>query len=189
MQSDSTPLFTNEPIDLSALPTLDRQEFVPLHPRYLRVMRIYSVLGTFVLVGGAVALHFINREIPLWGIILSVAGILLMGGVHQLLLSRMFEVRGYLFRRQDLTYRKGLILRKEVTFPFSRMQYVSISQSVIDRLFSMHTLNVHNASGALDSQLSIPGLTYDEAQKYKEMLLDFITQGGSESYTDTERSE
>lgn len=82
--------------------------------------------------------------------------------------GRSLEVpkRRFLLRTLDFSLRTGLIGRTELVLPFSRLQEVSTSSRVLDRLFRLSSLELTQVSGTE----TIKGLDVDVASKLREYI-------------------
>lgn len=86
-----------------------------------------------------------------------------------------FKRRSYALREKDITYRKGWLFYSTTTIPFNRIQHSEVSQGPVEQNYHLSTLKIYTAGGS-SSDLSIPGLEDDEAQR----LRDFISKKVSE---------
>jgi membrane protein YdbS with pleckstrin-like domain len=53
--------------------------------------------------------------------------------------------------------------------PFNRIQHSEINQGPLDRAYNLASLNIYTAGGS-SSDLTIPGLPYDQAVKLREFV-------------------
>jgi hypothetical protein len=158
--------FENLSVNPASLPDMVQAEFHshPLRFRSKRLMvaTIFLVLllsGPFVLyltvhpyVGGLSAV--------VWSL---VAAFLL------LTIFKDFPRRAYALRQRDITYRKGWIFHSITSVPFNRIQHTEINQGPLDRAFNLASLSIYTAGGSA-SDLVIPGLPYEEAQRLREFI-------------------
>jgi membrane protein YdbS with pleckstrin-like domain len=82
-----------------------------------------------------------------------------------------FQHRGYAVRQQDITYKKGWIFRSRTTVPFNRIQHSEINQGPLDRKYGISSLKIFTAGGST-SDLTIPGLPPEEAERLHEFITD-----------------
>lgn len=168
IDSTSGP-FSNEVLDVAALPALDHDAFLPLHPSY-RIFRVVSAaLGWVVpLVGLGVGSFFVAAPDELELAVLALVGVLLVAAV--LFAWFEFPFRGWLMREHDASFRHGIVSRRTTTVPFTRVQHVAVTRGGIERALGLATLDLYTAgSGVAD--LRIPGLTADEAERLREHVL------------------
>lgn len=157
--------FSNDPIELAGLPTLDEAGFTPLHGNYLLVsftaMGIFAVL--VALIGTVVATRVDQAWIPI------LVMVVMLGIVALVAVVRSLEVRhiGYLVRERDISYRSGVIGRRVETMPFVRVQHARVIRGPIDRAFGLAKLQVSTAG----PNLTIPGLPAADADRMKELIV------------------
>ena len=145
---------------------MDGDELTPLHPNYVKVVR----LGTLVL-----ALPFVVAAL-----ILEFAGILPRGAflVPVLLLAiwlivraplRRYHARGFQMGADRLRVVRGLIFRSDTVVPFGRVQHIDVHQGPIERGYGLATLVLHTA-GNHNASVSLPGLGHDDAMAMREEI-------------------
>ena len=123
---------------------------------------------------GPVVIYFTNEFPPSSAtkILMVIFGAwFILSLVIMVLVGPRYRQKGYAVRDRDISYKTGLINRKTTTIPFNRVQHCDIKQGIISRYFGLSKLNVYTAGGA-KSDLSIPGLNLEKAQK----LMDFVLQ-------------
>jgi membrane protein YdbS with pleckstrin-like domain len=62
------------------------------------------------------------------------------------------------------------LYKQQIAVPFNRIQHVDIRQGILERAFGLSKLNVYTAGGQ-SSDITIPGLRDDQAQRLKEYIL------------------
>lgn len=159
--------FSNAPLDVSAIPQLRDEDFVPVHPNFLKVSMIGSAIwAAIVLVAGIVVAVFVPeyKWIPL-----LVAGVLLALTLLAVVLKRL-EVKNiaYQVREHDLSYRQGVLIKTVQTVPFVRVQHAEMVEGPIQRKFGLATLNVNSAG----PDLSINGLGTDDASRLRALVIE-----------------
>lgn len=159
--------FSNEPIDVADIPTLDASAFVSMHPNLLRVALIgRGVLAAIAIVVGAVVATLVPSRswIPL-----LVAGVVIALVALSAAL-KVVEVRNiaYQVREHDLSYRSGVLVKTVETVPFVRVQHARISQGPIQRRFDLATLEVNSAG----PDLHIHGLGSGDAERLKVLVVE-----------------
>lgn len=171
----------NEPIPVDRLPRLSDDEFVPVHPRYLRVrVTGIGIAAVTVLVGGVVAAALFDRTI----IPVAIAGgVLVVLGISAV--AAVAEVRrlGYQIRERDLSLRSGVIKHSVETLPFARVQHVNISRGPVERSLGLATLDVSSAG----PDISIPGLAEEDAARIKLLVTE--RAGALEDGDEDDRSD
>ena len=160
--------FSNEPIDVSGLPRLSDGDFVPMHPNFLRV----AMIGRFLLIVSVVAVAAtvlalapdVDR-LPVF----AIAGTLIALTLVSLMLQTI-EVRNtaYQVRQHDLSYRRGVIVKRVQTLPFVRVQHARIRQGPVQRIFKLATLHINSAG----PDIAIAGLHYDDAVRLRSLVVE-----------------
>lgn len=163
--------FENAQLDVIDLPQYQGSDYHPLEQSYQKMRYVISCIFVVILVAAPISTYFIFDEertialpiaLAIWGLI-SLIILLVVGPA--------FRQKGYAVREKDISYKKGLITRHTTTIPFNRVQHCDISQGPISRYFGLSKLNIYTAGGA-NSDLSIPGLSRDTAEK----LMDYVLQ-------------
>jgi membrane protein YdbS with pleckstrin-like domain len=163
--SDSA--FSNEPVDVSGLPQLAEENFVPVHPNFLRVSLIGSaIFAVIVLAIGVVVTVLVpsNKWIP----ILVMAVLLAFTALSAAL--KVLEVRNiaYQVRQHDLSYRNGVLVKTVQTVPFVRVQHARVAQGPVQRAFGLATLAINSAG----PDLNIAGLGVDDAERLRALVVE-----------------
>jgi len=86
-----------------------------------------------------------------------------------------FSRKGYLVRENDVSFKKGLIVYKQTSVPFNRIQHVEVNQGILGKIFKLSSVKIYTAGGTA-SDLSIPGLPVDTAQNLKAFLSEKISE-------------
>lgn len=166
---ESLPLgatsFSNEPLRVDTLPQLGDDNFEPVDPNYLKMSLLTMALAGVVLlvvVGGIIIFSGWH-----WAL-----GLAAVGGVALLVLAAVFrsiEVRtmGFQLRDHDVSYRRGVIVRKVSTVPYTRVQHARLRQGPVDRWFNIGAVEVNSAG----PDLNISGLPYDQAERVLAFVL------------------
>lgn len=160
-------LLTNEPVDVSGLPQLADEHFVPVHPNYLRVSLIGDAVFAVIVVviGIATAIFVPSRQwIPLLVMVVLLVLTALSAGFAKLRVKHT----AYQVRQHDLSYRTGVLSRTVETVPFVRVQHARVTQGPIERAFGLATLAVNSAGPDLD----IPGLGADDADRLRALVVE-----------------
>lgn len=162
-------LFSNPQVAVSELPQSASVQWARLHPAHLRVDLLGLWLTRLFLLGLFLAYTYFTPDFPaylrqgiagLWVFLLLAATLLRYLG---------FRIKGYAVRQHDLMYRRGLLFRSLTVVPFNRIQHSEIQQGVIERQFGLARLSVFTAGGS-QSDLSIPGLSWEEAERIRNFL-------------------
>lgn len=159
--------FSNDQIDLASLPKYESVAYSSVSSTYLIKMNIQTgifMLVLFIILG---VLWFFQLNQWQTGILLAVviaAFIFRFWNNYKLLQSL-----GYAVREKDIVYKRGFIFNKTTIVPFNRVQHVSISRGVWDKILGISNLNIFTAGGS-GSDITIPGLDPKMALQLKEAL-------------------
>ena len=168
--------YTNDQLAIEELPSLEDIDWVEMDRNLIvRDMMRNCVIGVFnlawTLVVGIIFLTLDTTILQVIGIVGICTGTVLVA----VLISwpRMeFPHRGYALRELDIAQRHGLVTRYLATAPFSRVQHVAVSQGVLDRMFSLATLQIYTAGGVS----SIKGFHVDNAHDIREHILERVAE-------------
>lgn len=167
---------TNDQLVIEDLPSLEDIDWVEMDRNLIvRDMLRNCIVGIFnlalIAVFGIIFLTLDTAILRLIGVVGICIGIVLI----VLLISwpRLeFPHRGYAVREMDIAQKHGLVTRYLATAPFSRVQHVAVSQGILDRMFSLATLQIYTAGGVS----SIKGFHVDNAHTIREHILERVAQ-------------
>ena len=160
-------------------PSLIDGEEHPVDPRTVRIGRLVGlsvvlpialVPLTIITIGWAVG------GIPgkIYLVLLSLMLVLLSSAlllVLKLPAARYRHLR-YLVHEGGLRIRRGVLWRRVIWIPITRVQHTDFSQGPVERKYGLATLTVHTA-GTTGASISLPGLEYELASR----LCDHLRQG------------
>lgn len=92
--------------------------------------------------------------------------VLLLGAIWVLL---RYRVWAYQVRDDSLFLERGVVRHVETVVPYVRIQHVDTSRGPIERALGLSTLVVYTA-GSRGADVSIPGLTPDEASALQQQI-------------------
>lgn len=163
--------FQNLQINTPDLPSVSEITFQKLSINYKNVEYISTLIFYGVLLIAWILIYFINPfKMPWlsWVLLGLWAGMFLYSFY---LVGRRYESAGYALRQHDITYKSGVLFHSMTSLPFTRIQHSEISQGPLESMFGLATLRIFTAGGS-GSDLSIEGLSHEDALKIK----DFITE-------------
>lgn len=167
--------FTNSILLPDNLPEIVPEDFNRLDRRYLKIIFIRIAVFAFVLAAGLISLIVFADEKPP-GLILAalIAGIAVLILYITVISVLGFPKKGYLLRERDISYKTGLIIYKQISVTFNRIQHVEVSQGILGKIFHLSSVKIYTAGGNA-SDLSIPGLNVSDAQKLKAFISEKIS--------------
>ena len=145
---------------------LDGEALTPLHPNYVKVVRLGTMLLVLPFVIGALVLEFAG-ELPRGAFIAPILLLALYLIIRAPL--RRYHARGYQIGADRLRVVRGLIFRSDTVVPFGRVQHIDVHQGPIERAYGLGTLVVHTA-GNHNASVSLPGLGHDDAMAMREEI-------------------
>jgi membrane protein YdbS with pleckstrin-like domain len=172
---------------LTSTPTTDEgdvadEQVHPLDPRFVNAERFGWWITTAVLSGGgAVGLISTWFGDPDGLAVLVVAlGWLLLTGV--LLWATIawppiqYRHTSYVVSPMGLEIRRGVIWRRVINLPLSRVQHTDVQQGPVQRRYGIASLVVHTA-GTTAASVTLAGLSYETALRIRDFL---VREGGSD---------
>lgn len=162
--------FTNEEIDIDALPKFEEIALKKPHPNYWKIICINLVIS-FLLIGIiAGLLVFFNEEVrPYFMAITSIYTVLLL--LFFLLFWFSFKKRGYGIRAKDVIYKNGIIAESTTIVPLNRIQHIELNEGIFSRLFKLGSLQIFTAGG-VSGHLKIMGIPIEEAKNIRDLILN-----------------
>src|SRR5690606_21537303 len=86
-----------------------------------------------------------------------------------------YKKKQYAFRKHDVLYKKGLIFKTTNIVLYIRLQHVVTKQGWYAKRLELAVLGLHTA--ARDNvDVAIPGLTLEEAERWKSFLLNRLQE-------------
>ncbi len=168
--------FSNTILFTGDLPELDAKEFKGLDRKYLNVSITRAVLLFLILIISLITVLFLNKGIPTRPVaLIGGSSILLAIAISIVFTILGFPRKGYLLREHDISFLRGLITFKQTTVPFNRIQHVEVNQGVLDKILHLASMKIYTAGGK-SSDLNIPGIPVDDAEKLKTFLSEKISR-------------
>ena len=170
--------FTNNPVSENDLPQMQEVEFHPLQPNYRKVQIIRaSLMG--LLAGVVLGIAWLVIPGFLLIKILGTVVVLVWIFLNIIFINKRFAIKGYALRDHDIMYRSGWLFRSVTVIPFNRVQHTEIGQGPVERYFNLTELTLSTAGGQL-ADLSIAGLTPDDAQRIRDFIVSKAGQNAPE---------
>ncbi len=150
----------------------------PLDPAIIKVWTIKLAAVWATLAVGAFSYDVLrlfnpDRTLP-FGVLPGLA--LLIGTALTLALPRLrYRFWRFDLRPEELYLERGIWNRVRTIVPLRRIQHLDVSQDVIERSFELGRLIVHTA-GARSSDVVLPGLRIDEAERLRDEVKHYITE-------------
>jgi membrane protein YdbS with pleckstrin-like domain len=139
-------------------------ELTPLHPNYVKSVRLTSLVASLPFVAGALVLEtagILPRGVFLVPVLLVAAYAVLRVPL------RRYNARGFQMGDDRLRVVRGLLFRSDTVVPFGRVQHIDVHQGPIERGYGLATLVLHTA-GNHNASVALPGLGHGDALAMRE---------------------
>lgn len=164
--------FKNNTIDLADLPKYEEVFFTLMHPNYWKII-VVVLACFFVAMGLGIFLFFYFNE-RLHGLIyLSLVLYLLLFPIVIFASRLSFKKKAYAFRNHDVLFRYGIIATNTIIIPYNRVQHIVLHEGILSRFFGLARIEIFTAGGS-SSDLIIPGIEKEQAEKIKQLLMGKI---------------
>ncbi len=144
----------------------DGDPLTPLHPNYVKAVRLRTIVLTLPFVAGALILES-SGQLPRGAFLIPVLLVALFLIVRVPL--RRYHARGYQLGADRLRVVRGLIFNSDTVVPFGRVQHIDVHQGPIERAYGLGTLVLHTA-GNHNASVALPGLAHDHALAMREAI-------------------
>lgn len=164
--------FINPPLSIDQGENLDDEPWMPVCKRYTLHLQIVTLIYMLIFVVLPYVLTFAFAEFSDLPVIRPVLYALLAMLLFLMFffIPRKVKHTKYLLRTLDMHLQKGLMWRRTVSVGINRIQHMEITQGPIERMLNLSRLAIYTAGG-IRSDLSIPGLQTEDAQRLKSQLL------------------
>ncbi|MEM7093832.1 MAG: PH domain-containing protein [Actinomycetota bacterium] len=172
--SDEAPAISldwqNEVVAVGSLPAVDDAPFESVERRYLAQQRAAWGVGFGVLAAAAIVLMALAGA-PGWVWVVALGPLVVAFIGAWILTGLAFAYRGVQLREHDVSARRGLIGRRTISVPFTRVQHVTVERGLFDRLFGLSSVVIFTA-GAIAADARVSGLTPDRADRLREGIIN-----------------
>jgi len=150
-------------------------------PAYRKLLRCYILIKMLVIIAAFSVLMWLMPDEGR-AVVMAVTGILLLIMMWLLLVwaPKTAQRLQYALREDDINMQKGFVYWRQVSIACNRIQHLEVSQGPLERYLGLATLSVFTA-GTLGSDMKLPGLPLESAQKIKARLLNKINAEEIES--------
>lgn len=170
---------SNRQLYIDNTDTVESLEFIRLDHKYVKV-HILSTAIAYLAIMALLPLLLLS-DLNHAGLIVAAteASLAIAMTINLCLAGAIWRAKGYALREHDISYRSGIIFPKTATIPFCKIQQVSVRQSIVSRFMGLYYVDILNGSQKMMSQLSIPGLTPEDADRLKATLLQKTEYAGN----------
>ena len=149
-------------------------EMIPLEPSYKMIRYISSAITALIIISICWIIVWLQPGFRPYGYIVA-SVITLLAWLMIVYAGVSFKYMSYAVREKDISYKSGWLWKSMTTVPFNRVQHCDIKQGILDRRFGLSKLTIYTAGGA-NTDLEIPGLFPDTAEKLKAFILGSTEQ-------------
>lgn len=162
---------------MTDVPPVADGQYHPLDPRVIPLERLTGAIGAAVVAGVllvALVIVSLAGRIPLLGLPfvfgLWMAVVVLLG-VHAWRWPAIaYRHASYRVDGTTIEIRRGVVWRRVITVPRSRVQHTDVSQGPLERSYGLGTLVIHTA-GTDYARVALPGLAHETAGRIRDHLL------------------
>ena len=86
-------------------------------------------------------------------------------------LTYFYDIEG-----ENLTVRKGVLAKDEITLPFVKITDVNIDRDIIDVFFGLYDVHFATPTQASEVQAHIDGLDYEGAHELRNLILERVNR-------------
>lgn len=147
-------------------PDHEGDALTPLHPNYVKVVRLATLGWALPFVIGALVLE--SADTLPRGAFLAPVVLVALYLISRVPLRR-YQARGYQLGGDRLRVVRGLLFRSDTVVPFGRVQHIDVQQGPLERAYGLATLVLHTA-GTHNASVALPGLGHDDAVAMREAI-------------------
>jgi membrane protein YdbS with pleckstrin-like domain len=163
--------FTNPEIDVSTLPKAEETKLIPVDERYYTVLLYTQVAYWSILFVATLIVMILNSEFHSWMMVgLTILAFAALCFFHFRYTYLTFKNKAYAIRNHDILYQTGWLRKTLHVCPYNRIQHCSVAAGVFERNLGISKLKIYTAGGN-DSDITIPGLTPEEANSMRELII------------------
>ncbi|WAC40669.1 PH domain-containing protein [Pedobacter sp. SL55] len=166
--------FTNETIDLNALPKYEATKFTNPDQKYWNIMVINLTLFLLLIGIGLALIIFFNEDAQHNWMIWTSLYLVLATSLF-LVFRASFKRRGFALREKDVLYKSGIIAETTTVIPLNRIQHVALNEGLLSRMFQLGTLHIYTAGGS-SGEIRIAGVPIEQAKAIKEALAQSLVE-------------
>jgi membrane protein YdbS with pleckstrin-like domain len=149
---------------------METMSLTPMDRGLLRLMQVRGAMaGLFLLAAAAVGEVFVDRLAPVPAGLLVGAALVILLYLAVLAPPRRYHAWGYGMDAEELQVRRGVWTRVHTMVPLDHVQHIDVSQGPLERAFGVCSLVLHTA-GTLHSQIVLPGLARDTAERIRDEI-------------------
>ncbi|MBK8188299.1 MAG: PH domain-containing protein [Cellvibrio sp.] len=168
-------------MDLEFVEDVKSLEWQLVDPAYKKLLRIHQLIQMLVLSGALIFLYWVlppGTRVFLYS--LFAIALLILGWLFFVWVPNTTKRLQYVLRDDDIQLRRGYLYWRHLAISCNRIQHLEVTQGPLERYLGLGCLVVYTA-GTMGSDMKLPGLALETAQKIKAQLLKKINAEEIES--------
>jgi membrane protein YdbS with pleckstrin-like domain len=146
--------------------------YEPLDPRYVRLQRDVGRLTTAVLAMPlfVASMVLLSQRRWTWAVAAWLLAVVLMAWFFHRWPAIEYRHRGYRLDAEGIEIKAGVVWRRVMNVPRSRVQHTDVAQGPLERRHGLGRLIVYTA-GTDHARVELPGLAHHDALQIRDRLL------------------
>ncbi|WP_172916022.1 PH domain-containing protein [Capnocytophaga canimorsus] len=159
----------NNLVTINQIPDYEQIPLTNLHSEYKKIAQMNALIASGIGLVLLLAIFVIFDAVEKY---YAIIGILLISVFVISYISISYKYIKYAFRQHDAIYKSGIVFQVTHIIPYVRLQHITIKQGWYAKRLGMATLCLYTASS--NGDISISGLSLQEAERWKSFLLNRI---------------
>lgn len=169
MQTKEDNLLDHSPLPTTQWLKMEQESLTPVSPNYTNLVWAESIITSlFIILLSNIIAIFVN--LPGFIIIGITTCLILLLSALAIFRNQQAKRLAYGVTKQELLLQQGLIWRKRVSLPYSRLQHVSLNQGPLERHYGLKQLKCFSA-GSGHAEIDLRGLDTVTAEQLRQHLL------------------
>lgn len=168
-------------MDLEFIEAPKELDWQSVDPAYKTLLRIRQLIQLAVILAGLIFFYWVlppELHNILYGVVAFIA--IVFGWLFFIWAPNTARRLQYGLREDDIQLKRGYLYWRHMAISCNRIQHLEVTQGPIERYLGLGCLVVYTA-GTMGSDLKLPGLDLETAQKIKAQLLKKINAEEIES--------
>lgn len=148
-----------------------------LDPRIIPLDRAIGWILTSIVAAGLLFVNVVllfTGGLAAWGLLLAVPGsgvaVIVVGWLSWIWPPLEFRHASYVLDTHGIEIRRGVVWRRVISVPRSRVQHIDVSQGPLERTYGLGTMSIYTA-GTEYAQVGLRGLDHALALQLRDHLL------------------
>lgn len=159
----------NNLVTINQIPDYEQIPLTNLHSEYKKIAHMSALIALGIGLVLLLVIFFVFDAVEKY---CAIVGLFLIFVFVISYISINYKYKKYAFRQHDAIYKSGIVFQVTHIIPYVRLQHITIKQGWYAKRLGMATLCLYTASS--NGDISIPGLSLQEAERWKIFLLNRI---------------